>query len=111
MPYCGHWSVEYHARPGPTHHSAYLRAHFGLVAMYRTLLARRLPGTETTPPQPCIGILHKLAVFIVHTVEPQFVTAVQFHHPGHHTFLAFNTSHNTHVRGKATTIFPQPQAP
>lgn len=105
MPYCGHRSVEYHTRASPSHYIAYLGTHSRLVAMYGTLLARRLPVTETAPVKTGMRILQKFTMLLVNTAKPQFVTAVKFHHSAHNTFLAF---YSVNFHPNTTTTFSQP---
>ena len=93
MPYCSQWVIEKHTRPRPTHHCAYFLPHQRLVAMDRTFLASRLLCTEPTTGKPCMRIIHKFKVFIVHTIQPQLMLAVEFHHPCNNTFFTFNTPH------------------
>ncbi len=102
MPYGSYWVIEYHTRPCPTHHCTYFLTHSWLIAMYRTALACRLVLTELTPSEPHVGIPHQFAVFIGKFSKPQFMPAIQLHHSGNNTFLAFNPVHSD----KISTMFP-----
>jgi len=74
----------HHARSGVTHHDTDLFAAVALVAMHRTICARRFFLAETAALQPHAGVIQKLPTLRAQTFSRMMmVTAINPHHRRH----------------------------
>lgn len=78
------WMFPYHARPGITHHRLYLLAAVALVAMDRTVRARRFFRAEPAAFQPHRCIIQKPLTFRAWRLRhAMMIPAIDFYHHFH----------------------------
>lgn len=87
----------HHARPGMAHYHAGLFAAVALVAMHRTVGARRLFRAETAALQPHAGVVQELPAFRAKTFRRMMVVAAIYPHHRRHRFPFSRQAHASQV--------------